>query len=311
MALDEFGLIRQFFDWSPTRSSTALAVGDDAALLNFAGAPQLVVTTDTLIHQRHFDDHISPSDLGWKSLVVSVSDLAAMAAEPVAFTLALSLPTMDTAWLTGFSSGLRAAAEAFGLDLVGGDTTRGALSITITAIGTVSPGCALRRNGAQPGDSLWVSGSLGDAALALALGDAAAAPLRYRLDHPHPRIAEARALREHLHAALDISDGLSSDLSHMLAASGVGATVEWARLPQSTEFQAAAASTEVKQRCLLHGGDDYELLVSAAAGIDLQKRCPDLRWTRIGNIDVEPGMRLNWGQGKVETLQPAAWNHFA
>ncbi len=311
MALDEFGLIRRFFDWAPTRSSTALGVGDDAALLMLAGTQQLVVTTDTLIQNRHFDERISPSDLGWKSLAVSLSDLAAMAAEPVAFTLALSLPTIDTAWLTSFSSGLRVAAAAFGLDLVGGDTTRGALSITITAIGTVPSGHALQRSGAQPGDAIWVSGSLGDAALALALGEAAPAALRYQLDHPQPRVAAAQQLRDDLHAALDISDGLSSDLNHMLVASGVGATLQWAALPQSTEFRAARSAVEVKQQCLLHGGDDYELLVSAAPSVDVQQRCPELRWTRIGSIDAQPGMRLNWGQGKVETLQPAAWNHFA
>ncbi len=311
MALDEFGLIRQYFDWPPQHPATVRGVGDDAALLTQESSQQLVITTDTLLYQRHFDDHISPHDLGWKSLAVSLSDLAAMAATPTAYTLALSLPALDTAWLSGFSQGLREATMCYAVDLVGGDTTRGPLAITITAMGCVVPGQALLRSGAQVGDAVWVSGTLGDAALALALGPSAPPELRSRLDRPEPRVEAASTLRDRLHAGLDVSDGLSSDLQHMLAASGVGACVEWDQLPRSESFRQAAASDEVKQHCLLHGGDDYELLVSAPSGHDLQRACPGTRWTRIGRIESTPGLRLDWGQGRVEPLLPAAWNHFA
>jgi len=310
MALDEFALIGRYFNWKPQRSSTTLAVGDDAALLALSTDEQLVVTTDTLIRNRHFDDRISPEDLGWKSLAVSLSDLAAMAAQPLVFTLALTLPAPDADWLRGFSRGLRAAADAFALDLVGGDTTRGELSITITALGQVPPGKAWRRNGARPGDVLWVSGCLGDAALALHLGEDAPAELRNQLDHPQPRVAEALMLRDHVRAALDVSDGLSSDLNHLLEASGAGATLNADALPQSVAFGRCAVAAERKLHCQLHGGDDYELLVAAHPGVDLQQSCPDLRWTRIGYVESQPGMRLDRGQGRVDALQAAAWNHF-
>lgn len=221
--MDEFALIRRWFaQLTPPHDGVALGVGDDCALLAPVAGEQLAVTTDTLIAGRHFPDETAAADIGWKSLAVSLSDLAAMGAQPMAFTLALSLPSADENWLKDFAAGLRECAIGAGIALVGGDTTRGPLSITVTAFGTLPPAHALLRSAAQIGDLICVTGTLGDAALALRHWQQGRTPasgdereLRARLDRPAPRNAAGLALRGIAHAAIDLSDGLLGDLEHI------------------------------------------------------------------------------------------------
>ena len=307
MALDEFGLIRRYFDWPLQRPSSRLGVGDDAALLALSGGQELVISTDTLVDGRHFDGRIRPRDLGWKSLAVNLSDLAAMGAEPLGFTLALTLPRAEPSWLQDFASGLRELALHAKVDLLGGDTTRGPLSISITALGQLPAGRALRRSGARPGESIWVSGPLGDAALALRLGGRAPADLRQRLDRPQPRLQQGRALRGLGTACIDLSDGLTADLGHVLRASGVGARLDWEAIPRSAAFR-THCSAKWEAECLLQGGDDYELLACAtdAAAARMQTQ----GWQRIGQIEAEPGLRLCAADGTVQALAPQGWKHF-
>src|SRR3546814_7838644 len=264
--MDEFALIRRWFaELTPMGEAIALGAGDDCALLVPVAGEQLAVTTDTLISGRHFPVETAAADIGWKSLAVSLSDLAAMGAQPTAFTLALSLPEADEAWLQGFATGLRECAISGGISLVGGDTTRGSLSITITAFGTVPPARALLRSAAQVGDLVCVTGTLGDAALALRHWQQGNSPsiddersLRARLDRPTPHNAAGLALRGIAHAAIDLSDGLLGDLGHICAASGVGAEIRTAEFPASRAFDRLAPA-DARLALQLAGGDDYEL----------------------------------------------------
>lgn len=261
--MDEFGLIRTYFaDW-PADDRVRLGVGDDAAVLALSTGQEWVVCTDTLVLGRHFSESCAPSAIGHKALAVNLSDLAAMGAEPHSFLLALTLPEASPDWLREFASGLRALAQEAGVALVGGDTTRGPLSITITALGLVPSGTALQRRGARPGDEIAVSGTLGDAALALELGDQAPERLRARLDRPVPRLSLGRWLRGRASAAIDVSDGLAQDLGHLLAASDVAAELNVGELPTSAEFRKWAAAEDA-HRLQLAGGDDYELCFTAS-----------------------------------------------
>jgi thiamine-monophosphate kinase len=310
--MDEFALIRRYFaELSPRRADVLLGIGDDCALLQPAAGMQLAVTSDTLVAGRHFPPATAPADIGWKSLAVNLSDLAAMGAEPRWFTLALTLPESDPQWLEGFAGGLRELALASGIALVGGDTTRGPLSITITAMGEVSPGQALRRDGARPGDRICVTGTLGDAALALRLLDRPGFPsqLRQRLDRPTPRIAAGLALRGLATAALDISDGLAGDLGHILAASGVGAEIDLRALPGSAHFNGLAPSAE-RTEFMLRGGDDYELCVCLPpeAVEEAQQRL-DVPLTEIGRITAEPGLRSVDASG-TQPQDACGYRHF-
>lgn len=308
--LDEFGLISRYFTWPSERVETRLSVGDDAALIRPASGSEIVVSTDSLVSGRHFREDASAADIGWKALAVNLSDIAAMGAEPVAFTLALSLPDAATEWLTEFSQGLRSAAQSYGVDLVGGDTTRGPLCITITVFGQLTAGMAVRRSGACVGDKIWLSGYLGDAALALRMGEGAAEALQQRLHRPQPRLGLYQHGRDSWHAAIDVSDGFAADLSHVLAASGLGATVSVADLPVSDAFSRADMPADVKQECMLHGGDDYELIVCTAPDVDLQAIGSTALWTSVGIIESEPGMRLRQQDGTVAALTARGWNHF-
>jgi len=315
----EFEIIARHFS-RPARSAL-LGVGDDAALVAAPAGLALAVTTDMLLEGRHFARGADPAALGHKALAVNLSDLAAMGADPRWFTLALALPERDEAWLTAFARGLYALAGREGCELVGGDTTRGPLAIAITAIGTVPAGEALRRDAARPGDDLWLSGVTGEAALALAqrqgrvrLSAEACARCAARLDWPEARVALGRRLRALAHAAIDISDGLTADLGHVLERSGVGAEVEVAAIPRPAAL-AEVADERLALECLLAGGDDYELLFTAppaqrdavlaagaAAGVPLA--C-------IGRIVADEGLRLRDAAGRPVTLARAGFDHFA
>jgi thiamine-monophosphate kinase len=318
--LSEFSLISRYFDRPPRAGSRAdLGIGDDCALLRPAPGMQAAISSDMLVEGRHFFAGADPRLLGHKCLAVNLSDLAAMGAEPVAFTLALALPAADEAWLAAFSAGLFALADRHGCELIGGDTTRGPLTICITIFGDVPAGQALRRDAALPGDDIWVSGSLGDARLALAAyrneitldaADLAAAGLR--MHAPEPRIALGLALRGIAHAAIDISDGLAGDLAHILERSAVGATLDADALPAGPVL--ARQPQALRRNYTLAGGDDYELCFTAPRSLrgDLQALAvgAGLALTRIGTIDAAAGLRLVDGAGAPLALQAASFDHF-
>jgi thiamine-monophosphate kinase len=265
--LSEFELIRRYFTHRARHA--VLGVGDDAALVNVRRGCELVVSADMLVAGRHFRRDADPYQLGHKALAVNLSDMAAMGATPRWATLALALPEADARWLKAFSSGLMALARRFGVDLIGGDTTRGPLNICVQILGEVPRGAALRRDGARLGDDIWVSGTLGDAALALAalkrrirLKPAELARCSVRLHRPQPRIALGLALRGVAHSAIDISDGLCADLGHILERSEVAAEIEFAALPASRVLR-GYLDRRVARDALLAGGDDYELCFTA------------------------------------------------
>ncbi len=311
--MDEFALIRNYFSGLTTvKHGVVLGVGDDAALLRVPSGEELAVTTDTLVAGRHFSEDTPPEDIGWKSLAVNLSDLAAMGAQPRWFTLALTLRLADPSWLEGFARGLRALAQETGVALVGGDTTQGPLSITITAMGTLAKGSALRRSGAKAGDLVCVTGTLGDAALALRMRDDENLPpsLKRRLDRPLPRNAAGLALRGKAHAVIDLSDGLAGDLQHILDASKVGADVRVDQLPASEEFRALAP---VEQRLALQagGGDDYELCACIAPrDLESIKAALDVPLTVIGKTTKKKGLRFVDGSGKAVAQDFHAYRHF-
>lgn len=320
--MDEFGLIqRHFQDLTSARAGVVLGIGDDAALLQVPAGQELVVSTDTLVAGRHFPHQTAPEAVGWKALAVNLSDLAAMGAEPRWFTLALSLPEAEETWLSGFAEGLRALAEQAGVALVGGDTTRGPLAITITVLGLVPAGQAIRRSGARIGDLVCVTGTLGDAALALQRLDAAAhndadLVLRQRLDRPTPRLAAGLALRGLAHAALDLSDGLAGDLRHLCAASGLGAELDAEALPQSAAFAQASRELSREQRFQLQaqGGDDYELCccLPPARLAEAQARLAALQLplTVVGHMQAEEGLRLRYAEAQSIPITATGYRHF-
>jgi len=318
--MDEFELIRRYFaELTAPRDDVALGIGDDAALLKPPRGHEVVVTTDTLIEGRHFTNDADPQAVGWKVLAVNLSDLAAMGAEPRWFTLALTLRMADPEWLAGFAAGLGAMARESGIALVGGDTTQGALSITVTAMGTVPAGKALRRSGAKVGDAICVTGTLGDAALALRLGqgdgrgEARSADLemlRARLNRPVPRMAVGAALRGLAHAAIDLSDGLAGDLSHILEASGVGAEVRAGKLPMSPAFR-NLSEPEARTGLQVSGGDDYELCVCLPPeNVDKLRKRLDVPLTEIGRVVKGKTLSLLDARGKKLALEPFGYRHF-
>jgi thiamine-monophosphate kinase len=315
-AVSEFDLIARIRTRAGRRDDMLLGIGDDAALLRVPVGHDLVVSTDTLNAGVHFPDDTATSVIGWKSLAVNLSDLAAMSAEPAWCTLNLSLPNADAAWLDAFLDGFLALAMQHRVALIGGDTTRGPLSVTVTVHGFVPQGTALRRDGARASDEVWISGMLGDAAGALRQwrdGTTIDVPLRERLDRPTPRIALGLALRGIANACIDVSDGLLADLGHVLDESGVGAQIEPASLPTS-EALAAAFDAATRRELQLGGGDDYELcftapsthandVIAAAAKVGVAA-------TRIGWIEARPGLRLREADGSVHEAQRRGYVHF-
>lgn len=318
--MGEFDLIARYFHRPATRSP--LGVGDDCALLQPAPGMQLAVSSDMLVEGRHFLSTVDPRRLGHKALAVNLSDLAACGAQPLAFTLALSLPAADERWLEPFAAGLFALADAHGCELVGGDTTRGPLSICITVFGEVPAGSALLRSGARVGDDLWVSGSLGDARLALEVFRGTLSvpaevfeAARQRLELPAPRVALGQALRGVATSAIDISDGLAGDVGHILERSGTGACIDAARAGALLAAPAAAlADPQQRLELVLGGGDDYELAftapVSARAAVEAAGLASGTRVSRIGVIEQKPGLRLALGPGQVVERQARAFDHF-
>ncbi|MDD2894122.1 MAG: thiamine-phosphate kinase [Halothiobacillaceae bacterium] len=317
--MGEFELIRAFFHTIPddAEAGVALGIGDDCALLLPSPCQHLAVTTDTLMVGVHFLADDDAASLGHKALAVNLSDLAAMGALPRWFTLNLSLPAVGEAWLAAFARGLLSLAQQHNVRLVGGDTVRGALSFSITALGErpASAGQAMLRSGAKVGDWIAVSGVPGEAALGLAqrlgrlrLSENLANQALARLHRPSPRVALGLALRDVASSAVDISDGLAQDLGHILAASGVGACIELAQLPRSELLDAVPQQDAWNAQ--LAGGDDYELLFTlppqVLACVD---RLPE-QVTLIGRIEAEPGLRLRRADGSFLVLEKHGHDHF-
>ena len=324
--MGEFELIERFFKRAASRNP--LGVGDDCALLAPAPGMQLAVSTDMLVEGRHFLSTVDPSALGHKALAVNLSDLAACGARPLAFSLALALPRVDESWLEGFSRGLFALADAHECELVGGDTTQGPLNICITVFGEVPAGHALLRSGARAGDDIYVSGTLGDARLALEVfrGRLSVAAdvfeaARIRMEQPTPRIGLGQALRGIATSAIDVSDGLAGDLGHVLRQSGLGARVETTAaiglLAAASDSATGAEllSTETRLELVLAGGDDYELVFTAPASareaIQAAAAASKTPVTRIGRTETEPGLRLVDAQGTLLQRRYASFDHFA
>lgn len=320
MSLSEFDLIRRYFARPASRPDVLLGIGDDGALLTVPAGETLAVTLDMLAAGVHFAAAADPEGIGHKALAVNLSDLAAMGAAPAWATLALAMPRADEAWLEGFCRGLFALAQRHGVQLVGGDTTRGPLTIAIQAHGFVPPGAALRRDGARPGDIVMVTGTPGDAALALAAAQGRATLpathrdyLQARLERPTPRIQQGLDLRGLASAAIDVSDGLAQDLGHILERSGAGACLEVERLPRSP---ALAASTDAEQAIALAlaGGDDYELCFTVPPTRLAQVQAAAARWdcrcTAIGVIEAAPGLRCRHGDATPYRLGRSGYDHF-
>lgn len=324
--MGEFDLIARYFT-RPVRRAT-LGVGDDCALLSVAPGMQLAVSSDMLVEGRHFFADVDPAHLGHKALAVNLSDLAACGARPLAFTLALALPRVDAPWLQAFADGLLRLADAHQCELVGGDTTQGPLNLCVTVFGEVPTGQALLRSGARVGDDIYVSGTPGEARLALdalrgrlALPPAALQQLRPRLEQPAPRVALGLALRGVASSAIDVSDGLLGDLDHILKASGVGAcvdaTVATNLLAASAQQAGATADFDAQtlMQCALAGGDDYELVFTAPpaqqAAVQAAAQASGTRATRIGRVEPAPGLRVVDGQGQPVAQHFASFDHFA
>jgi len=315
MELGEFDLIATYFTRPAKRA--VVGVGDDCAVLAPRAGMQLAVSSDMLVEGRHFVSTLAPERLGHKALAVNLSDLAACGATPLAFTLALALPRADAQFVERFARGLFALADAHDCELVGGDTTQGPLTICITVLGEVPAGTALLRSGARAGDDVYVSGRVGDARLALevlrgAVDGVSLDAVRGAMELPQPRVALGTALRGVANSAIDVSDGLLGDLSHILQRSGVGATIDVDAVPRSAALSAQPQG--LQRMCTLAGGDDYELVFSAAAAaaqrVGEAARQAGVAVTRIGRIEAAPGLRLIDAQGRSVANDFASFDHF-
>ncbi|MFZ6689240.1 thiamine-phosphate kinase [Undibacterium sp. SXout11W] len=318
--LSEFDLIKRYFArHTKPDEHLALGVGDDCALLNVTPGMQMAISSDMLVSGRHFFPDADPTMLGHKCLAVNLSDLAAMGAKPIGFTLAFSLPEANPAWLEKFSQGLFALADQHQCRLIGGDTTKGPLNICITIFGELPPSAALRRDAAKVGDDIWVSGNLGDARLALAgywreleLNPTEQLQAATRMHQPTPRIALGIALRGIAHAALDISDGLVGDLGHILASSHVGASLAIDAMPAGPILQHFPQA--LRRQFTLSGGDDYELCFTAPAErraeVVAAAASANTMVTRVGRIDAEPGLRFLDQHANPVSLSLQSFDHF-
>lgn len=314
----EFGLIRQYFT-RQTRQ-TALGVGDDAALIAPASGMVMVVAADMLVAGTHFLPDADPYQLGWKSLAVNLSDMAAMGALPKWATLAIAMPSADEVWVEPFAAGFFACADKYQVDLVGGDTTRGPLAISVQIMGEARPNQVLLRSGAQPGDEIWVSGKLGDAALALAALQGRLALSQEELDTclpalhmPQPRVELGLLLNIMVHSAIDVSDGLLADLGHILQASGVGGEINLQYVPCSDIARSRLTDLQVQQM-VLAGGDDYELCFTAPvknhAEIAKMATLIGVPLTRIGTINAGPGLMVRGLNNEILDIKKMGFDHF-
>jgi thiamine-monophosphate kinase len=334
--MGEFDLIERYFK-APARAmqfneAVALGIGDDCALLQPAAGMQLAISSDMLVEGRHFFADVEPFTLGHKALAVNLSDLAACGAKPLAFTLALSLPKVDEAWLASFSRGLLALAAEHNCSLIGGDTTQGPLNMCITVFGEVPKQQALLRSGAQAGDDIYVSGTLGDARLALevlrgnlTLPDDAFAAAKARLETPTPRVALGMALRGIASSAIDVSDGLLGDLGHILKQSQVGAVIDASVIRHLNAIDLIAIKSintpanaifnhKLLLAYILSGGDDYELAFTAPLSqrqaVQAAALASNTTVTRIGQIEAELGLRLVDAKGQSMPNNFGSWDHF-
>jgi len=321
MVLGEFSLINKYFLSPSNRKDISLGIGDDCAIVSVPEGKQLAITTDTLIDGVHFPSNTSPEDIACKAIAVNLSDLAAMGAEPAWLTLALSLPQVDEAWVKSFSDSFRMTAQKYNVQLIGGDTTQGPLSLTVQAMGFIDPGAIMRRACARPGDAIYVSGTLGDAAAGLKimqqgqLLDDNHAWLVDRLNRPEARVELGLRVSEYCRCAIDISDGLAADLGHILEASDCGATVNIDRIPLSHQLlEYSFNRNEVDWEMVLSGGDDYELclVVSAENENKLMQIASEitLPLTRIGVIEKNRSFNLVDEAGKKYLLDHSGYEHF-
>jgi len=317
---DEFQIIERYFNRTSRRTDVILGVGDDGALVHPPPNQRLVITMDTLNEGIHFPIQTPAQAVGHKALAVNLSDLAAMGATPAWFTLSLSMPGSDELWLEDFTRGLFELANRFEAELIGGDLTRGPLSVTITAIGFTSGCAALRRAGARPGDFIYVTGHLGDAALGLmalrnniTLDPEDLDNCLARLNYPIPRVEAAQCLLDVATAAIDISDGLAGDLNHVLQASGVGAVIELTSLPLSATFKKAFGD-KPDWRLPLTGGDDYELLFTVPSDklqpLNSGFMGMECGITQIGQIQSQPGLRIRQPDGRPYVPDQTGYIHF-
>jgi thiamine-monophosphate kinase len=306
----EFDIIAKYF----TRTAQAdLGIGDDAALISVRPGYQLAISADMSVSGTHFFAEADPFSIGWKAMAVNVSDMAAMGAEPKWATLSIALPEISEGWLSAFSQGLFACCDAYGVSLIGGDTTRGPLNIAVNILGEIPAGKAVKRTGAKSEDDIWVSGTLGEASLwlqhrlgKLNLHEDDVANLATAMHQPQPRVSLGLALRELAHSALDISDGLLADLNHILKASGKGARLDWALLPKPKLLK-SQVDPSVMRQAVLSGGDDYELCFTASSEqrdtISQLANTLNMPLTRIGQVTLEPGLQVFDGEVNIELVQ--------
>lgn len=321
MVLGEFNLINKYFLSPSDRNDISLGIGDDCAIVSVPEGKQLAITTDTLIDGVHFPSNTSPEDIACKAIAVNLSDLAAMGAEPAWLTLALSLPQVDEDWVKSFSDSFRMTAKKYNVQLIGGDTTHGPLSLTVQAMGFIDPGDIMRRDCARPGDAIYVSGTLGDAAAGLKIVqqgqviDDNHAWLVDRLNRPEARVELGLRVSKYCRCAIDISDGLAADLGHILEASDCGATVNIDRIPLSHQLlEYSFNRNEVDWEMVLSGGDDYELclVVPAENENKLMQIASEitLPLTRIGVIEKNRSLNLVDEAGKKYLLDHSGYEHF-
>lgn len=311
MSLSEFSLIQRFFTRQSIKNpSTRLGIGDDCALMSIPDGYELAVTTDTMVENVHFFAGTDPELLGHKLLAVNLSDLAAMGAKPVSVTLALTLPKVDENWLTAFAKGFLNLAERYSVDLIGGDTTSGPLTLTVQAMGLVPKSRALMRSAARSGDFIYMTGSLGDAGLGLKIkqgydcADSEAALTRF--NRPDPQVEAGQALIGIANACIDLSDGLAGDLGHILQQSQVGACLDWDALPLSKAVTDYINNTG-DWSMPLTAGDDYELCFTISPEQAAQLK---IAATKIGVIESQPGLRLN-KSGHIQLLEVKGFEHFS